>query len=101
MAAFEKAFEKTLAMEGGYSSDPNDAGGETYKGIARARNPSWPGWAAVDAARQPGQSNKALESILNQDANLQGMARSFYKQMYWDIFWGDQIPNQDIEPTHK
>jgi len=29
----------TLAHVGGYVKDPHDAGGETYKGIARRFNP--------------------------------------------------------------
>ncbi|MBW1801582.1 MAG: hypothetical protein JRJ85_12745, partial [Deltaproteobacteria bacterium] len=44
MAKFDEAFEKTTAIEGGYVFDPDDAGGETYKGISRRFNPSWGGW---------------------------------------------------------
>jgi len=33
MDAFESAFQKTNGLEGGYSSNPNDAGGETMHGI--------------------------------------------------------------------
>jgi len=48
MAEFNIALQKTLAHEGGYSNDPNDMGGETYKGISRASHSVWKGWAIVD-----------------------------------------------------
>jgi len=35
MAKFNLAFSKMLFHEGGYVNDPDDLGGETYKGIAR------------------------------------------------------------------
>ena len=38
-AAFESAFERTLALEGGYSDDPNDPGGETRWGISKRAYP--------------------------------------------------------------
>jgi lysozyme family protein len=38
MAEFKTAFEVTMKAEGGYVNDPDDPGGETYKGSARARN---------------------------------------------------------------
>lgn len=34
----------TLRHEGGYVNDPDDRGGETYRGISRRANPSWKGW---------------------------------------------------------
>jgi lysozyme family protein len=44
MANFEEAFEATMAAEGEYVDDPKDPGGETYKGVARSRNPNWLGF---------------------------------------------------------
>ena len=34
MAKFIISFQKTVTNEGGYINDPDDLGGETYKGIA-------------------------------------------------------------------
>jgi lysozyme family protein len=50
---FEEALEHTLSIgvEGGYANDPDDSGGETYKGVSRRSNRQWPGWAIVDEAR--------------------------------------------------
>ena len=41
MAEFSEAFTQTAAHEGGYSNDPLDRGGETYRGIARVHHPDW------------------------------------------------------------
>ena len=68
MADFKEAFELTLAHEGGYVKDPDDRGGETYKGIARRYNPGWSGWARIDKAKKqalkvagPDKANPATE----------------------------------------
>lgn len=34
----------TLRWESGYANIPDDAGGETYRGITRRDNPNWSGW---------------------------------------------------------
>ena len=48
MANFDLAYEKILQNEGRYSSDPNDPGGETYKGVSRCSWNSWKGWPYID-----------------------------------------------------
>jgi lysozyme family protein len=92
MAKFQPAFERTLANEGGYVNDPKDAGGETYKGIARRHHPAWPGWARLDKARKA----KGFPKGLAADAALQAEVAALYKQHYWDPFQGDAIPAQAI-----
>lgn len=39
MSHFEKAFKTTIEHEGGYSNDPDDAGGETKFGISKRAYP--------------------------------------------------------------
>ena len=34
--SFDKAFARTVGIEGGYSNDPDDSGGETNWGITKA-----------------------------------------------------------------
>lgn len=41
MADFEKAFQKTLMLEGGYANNPYDRGGETKYGITLATARAW------------------------------------------------------------
>lgn len=92
MAVFSEAYEITLKHEGGYDNDPDDVGGETYKGVARAYYPSWPGWAIIDDAK----SYPNFPDNLTNDTELNRMIKDFYKANYWDRFWGDQISNQLI-----
>jgi len=87
MADFLKAFEKTIADEGGMqlTDIPGDRGGMTYAGIARNPNPQWPGWALVDRKEFGGP--------------LTSMVREFYRQHFWNVVRGDEIANQAIAET--
>jgi lysozyme family protein len=87
MAQFEPAFEKMLADEGGYllHEVPGDTGGMTYAGIARNKNPQWPGWALVDKKEFGG--------------SLTPMVREFYRVEFWDKMRGNEISNQDVANT--
>lgn len=93
MADFKKALEKTLRREGGYVDDPVDAGGETYKGVSRRYNPSWPGWKVIDRKKGGGDFPVSLDD----DPDLQLQVRNLYKQDYWDKFMGDEIPEKALE----
>lgn len=94
MAAFENAYQITLGHEGGYDNDPDDVGGETYKGVARKYYPDWEGWIIIDEYKL--NNNPKFPECLDVNASLQEMVRKFYKQNYWNLFWGDAIPNQSI-----
>lgn len=96
MANFNDAFEKTAAIEGGYIFDPDDAGGETYKGISRRFNPLWKGWEIIDDLKQTNRRKRKFDKLFEQDEILQDKVRLSYKQLYWDRFWGDEIPQQEI-----
>lgn len=92
MASFSIAYNKTERNEGGYVNDPQDAGGETWKGIARKKNPNWEGWALVDFHR----NNPHFPGCLKDDEKLEFSVRKFYKQLYWDRMRGDEINKQEI-----
>jgi len=49
---YPKAFKHLMKFEGGYAHDPNDSGGETFRGISRRSWPDWQGWALVDVAKK-------------------------------------------------
>lgn len=90
MADFDVAYDITLAHEGGYDNDPDDAGGETYKGVARKYYPTWAGWAIIDAAKEePDFPNSLKDNIV-----LDSMIREFYKLNYWNRFAGDDLSEQ-------
>jgi len=92
MADFDKAFEVTMGHEGGYVHDPDDPGGETYKGVARDRHPTWRGWAVIDKKKNEPNFPKNLDG----DEDLQECIKEFYKITFWDHLCGDLIPDDDI-----
>ncbi len=92
MAEFEPALEKTLKTEGGYVNDPDDPGGETYKGIARKRNSEWPGWDLIDLEK----SKDTFPQDLVSNTEIQHLVSELYKTNYWDRVRGDDIKDQEI-----
>lgn len=88
MADFQPALESVLKYEGGYSTDPDDPGGETYRGISRRYHPDWIGWRDIAVANI---THKPID-----DRALDGAVEGFYRTMYWDRFQGDRIPDQAL-----
>ena len=94
MAEFKTAFYITSGHEGGYSNDPDDAGGETYKGISRRYNPSWGGWEVIDDCKR---FDFGIQECLDMKGNMiEDLVFKFYKDRYWNPWWGDEIDNQEI-----
>jgi lysozyme family protein len=91
VANFEKAYNIILKNEGGYANDPNDIGGETYKGIARNFNPKWKGWAIIDAYKE--QFGKIKHNSRLSLAGLDDLVKDIYKEKYWDKMRGDELKN--------
>jgi lysozyme family protein len=92
MADFDRAYDITMRHEGGYVDDPDDAGGETYKGISRKFNPGWIGWDIIDDY----EDDDEFPQILDDDDELQSMVMDFYKEHYWDVNRLDEIDSQMI-----
>jgi lysozyme family protein len=92
MADFKQALQLVLQNEGGYVNDPNDTGGETYKGIARNMNSNWLGWTLIDLAKK--QPNFPANLANNSELNVE--IEHFYKVNYWDRVKGDQITDQRV-----
>lgn len=90
MSYFTEAYEITMGHEGGYVNDPDDAGGETYKGIARKFNSSWEGWKLIDEAKKDDTAN--FPACLGEIKELQELVPLFYKAKYFDPFNGDAMP---------
>ncbi len=92
MAEFIISFCKTIDNEGGYSNDPDDPGGETFKGIARKMNGKWDGWPIIDMLKlQPGFPTNA-----DSDPELREKVGMFYLNSFWNKIAGDEIQNQQI-----
>ena len=95
MAEFNKAYAKTSAYEGHYVNDPDDPGGETWKGIARKYNGEWQGWSIIDHIKSNNEE-ASLNSLLNANAVLEEAVVDLYKTKYWDTFRGDEIKSEAI-----
>lgn len=108
MSDFITAHNKTMGNEGGYANNPADAGGETYKGIARKFWPRWGGWPLIDQAKknmaaQPtyGTSSyfnwaKALNKVLAANLTLQKHVLTFYAANFWDANHLGEIADQAV-----
>lgn len=83
MADFLSVYEKMIRDEGGYKLHKvaGDTGGWTYAGIARNKNPDWPGWAYIDRNEIPPTE----------------MVRDFYRAGYWVPIRGDELPQEIAE----
>jgi lysozyme family protein len=92
MADFNSALEKVLKHEGGYVNDPNDPGGETYKGVARQMHSKWDGWVLVDICKK----QISFPANLERDGELQGKIKDFYQINFWDKINGDNLKNQEV-----
>ena len=82
MADFLPVYEHMLLNEGGYKlhTVKHDRGGMTYAGIARNKNPQWPGWEWIDRGDTPPAA----------------MVRSFYMDGWWRPLSCDKIIDQKV-----
>jgi lysozyme family protein len=62
VAIFRISYDLTNQIEGGYVNDPDDKGGETYRGIARKKHPSWRGWYKVDDVKKQTSDVKSINA---------------------------------------
>jgi len=92
MADFYQAYQITMANEGGYGNDPDDVGGETYKGVARNYHPNWNGWALVDGHK----GSPTFKKDLAADEKLQQAVKEFYKTNFWNVYLLDTFSSQNI-----
>lgn len=96
MATFIDALDKVKIAEGGYVNDPDDKGGETYRGISRVHNPDWRGWVIIDEYKEMYKTIIGLNKKLKENIVLQKEVYSLYKSKYWDPLDLDDLPNQLI-----
>ena len=96
-----------MADEGGYANNPNDRGGETYRGISRRWHPDWGGWPLIDSVKTKVGSmppyrtipyfnwTKRLNAILSGNAALNSAVNSFYATEMWCPAY-DNLNSQDL-----
>jgi lysozyme family protein len=92
MADFTQALQLVLTHEGGYVNDPDDPGGETYKGVARKIHSKWDGWTTIDILKL----KQGFPANLDKDDGLQSDVTDFYRVTFWDPMNGDKLTNQQV-----
>jgi len=92
MANFEQSYAITMGHEGGYDNDPDDVGGETYKGVSRKYYPDWEGWVIIDNAK----SGSNFPNNISNNLMLEKMVKLFYRRYYWNLFCGDDVLDQQL-----
>jgi uncharacterized protein (TIGR02594 family) len=73
---FDIALKQTLGIEGGFTDDPDDAGGPTNLGITLNTLARWRG----------GATTAQLKQLTSAEA------RAIYLSWYWFQSWADQLP---------
>ena len=82
---YNTCIEKLLKKEGGYVNDPDDKGGQTYRGISRKYNPNWKGWVIVDNyLKEFKTESNAFKKALDRNEVLLDQVKDYYKKYYWD-----------------
>ena len=94
MADFIKAFVASPIAGAGYTAVLPDI--EIYCGIDRHFHPTWDGWPIVDALKFAASDESELNSTLAQNKKLKEKVCELFKQVYWDRFRGDLVPDQEI-----
>jgi len=92
MAEFTDAFRLVIANEGGYGNDPDDPGGETYKGVARKFFSKWEGWTKIDLLKR----QSGFPGNLDKDVELQQDVEDFYRINFWNKVKGDDLNHQEV-----
>ena len=82
--SFETTLPQVLIHEGGYAFDPDDAGGETFRGISRRANPDWPGWPLIDAAKRAGiRAKEAINAHFQTNQVMFELVADLYRRKYY------------------
>lgn len=95
MSNFIEAFRKTIENEGSYTNDPDDPGGETFKGIARKMNSKWEGWVTIDMLKR----QSGFPASADRDPELREQVGMFYLNNFWNKIGGDDMQNQQISES--
>jgi lysozyme family protein len=106
MADYRRCIPAVLdSFEGDWSCDPDDPGGETYRGIARKYHPSFQGWKIIGVCKNrlfsgsfPSSRDQTilLNRELRKDNDLQELVVMYLKTQFWDRFCGDEIPSDYV-----
>jgi lysozyme family protein len=97
MDFFDRAMAQVKRHEGGYVNNPNDSGGETFRGITSASFPEWPGWPFIEAAKiewanLPAKGRPKIAAFINAkfkgNATMDRLETALYRDEFWTPFEG-------------
>ncbi len=95
MDRFYRNVDPMLVREGFWVHHRSDAGGETYRGIARNFWPAWEGWKIIDAYKASlGRPMRRNERIVNK--RLDALVYDFYRVNFWEPIYADDIWNESM-----
>jgi hypothetical protein len=86
---YAKARTKVRSWEGGYSKGFKGSG-ETYRGIDRIFNPTWPGWTIIDKI-----PNKQEHQYFN-NPTLEKMVDDWHEKKYWIPSQAAKVNNEEL-----
>jgi lysozyme family protein len=121
MDFFDRAMAQVKRFEGGYVHNPNDSGGETFRGITRVSFRDWAGWPFIDAAKAewaelPAKGRPKMAAFINAkfkgNATMDRLETTLYRDVFWMPFEGvlegrirwkvfDTAINNDLPPAKK
>ena len=83
--SFEEVYGQTRKFEGGYALDPDDPGGETFRGISRRSFPEWEGWPLVDEVKKTrGRYAVVIDRTFEHDEGMRALVDKLYRENFWD-----------------
>lgn len=82
--SFKAIYQHTRRHEGGYSNNPADRGGETFRGISRVSWPHWIGWLAVDEIKAAGKTSaEEINAHFKDDDDMATDVAALYFTHFW------------------
>ena len=86
MAVISESLRALYDVEGIYSNDPDDSGGETIFGIARKHWPKLYLWHFVDSITGMKLSPMERDKAFKNDGALITEVANFYRREFWDMY---------------
>lgn len=102
MANFVTALTDLYSIEGVYSLDPDDPGGETVYGVARKKWPNVPLWKLVDGVTGQDLKTKMtgrlrFTKLIAESGTIHKEVEAFYRKEFWNSFDCDNLPQAIAE----
>jgi len=85
MALLSESITNVFGLEGVYSDDKDDKGGETVFGISRKNWPNLELWEIVDDIKKNVAADK-FKAQLSYNPKIKNLVVEFYKKEFWDKF---------------